>query len=97
LSWEVPSQAGVCARYRGGGNTELPPGPDRDLVAEVCQSCHDLQMVFDASGISRQEWDMSLDEQAANGMNISDGDRAKILADLSTYLRPSPPKATNAH
>jgi hypothetical protein len=35
--------------------TELPPAPDRDLVAKVCQSCHDLQMVFDASGISRQE------------------------------------------
>ncbi len=41
--------------------TELPPGPDRDLVAKVCQSCHHLQMVFDAAGISRQEWDMSLD------------------------------------
>jgi hypothetical protein len=42
--------------------TELPPGPDRDLVAKVCQSCHDLQMVFDAAGISRQEWDMWLEE-----------------------------------
>jgi hypothetical protein len=27
--------------------TELPQGPDRDLVAKVCQSCHNLQMVFD--------------------------------------------------
>jgi hypothetical protein len=77
--------------------TELPPGPDRDLVAKVCKSCHDLQMVFDAAGISRQEWDMSLDEMTANGMNISADDRAKILAYLSTYLGPSPPKAPNAH
>jgi hypothetical protein len=76
--------------------TELPPGPDRDLVAKVCQSCHDLQMVFDAAGISRQEWDMQLDEMNANGMNISADDRAKILAYLSTYLGPSPPKAANA-
>jgi hypothetical protein len=54
--------------------TELPQGPDRDLVSKVCQSCHDLQMVFDAAGISRQEWDMSLDEMTANGMNISADD-----------------------
>jgi hypothetical protein len=77
--------------------TELPPGPDRDLVAKVCQSCHDLQMVFDAAGISRQEWDMSLEEMTANGMNISADDRSKILAYLSTYLGPSPPKFTIAH
>jgi hypothetical protein len=77
--------------------TELPPGPDRDLVAKVCQSCHDLQMVFDAAGISRQEWDMSLEEMTANGMNISADDRSKILAYLSTYLGPSRPKTTIAH
>jgi hypothetical protein len=76
--------------------TELPPGPDRDLVAKVCQSCHDLQMVFDAAGISRGEWEMSLDEMTANGMNISADDRAKILAYLSTYLGPAPPKAAKA-
>jgi cytochrome c5 len=77
--------------------TELPQGPDRDLVAKICQACHDLQMVVDAAGISRQEWDMQLDEMSANGMNISADDRAKILAYLSIYLGPSPPKATNAH
>jgi cytochrome c5 len=75
--------------------TELPQGPDRDLVSKVCQSCHDLQMVFDAAGISRGEWDMSLDEMTANGMNISADDRAKILAYLSTYLGPAPPKAAS--
>jgi hypothetical protein len=77
--------------------TELPQGPGRDLVSKVCQSCHDLQRVFDAAGIGRQEWDMSLDEMTANGMNISADDRAKILAYLSTYLGPAPPKAATAH
>ena len=76
--------------------TELPEGPNRDLVAKVCQSCHDLEMVFAAAGISRQEWDMSLDEMTANGMNVSADDRAKILSYLSTYLGPSPPKAATA-
>ncbi len=77
--------------------TELPPGPDRELVSKVCQACHDLQMVFDAAGISREEWDMSLDEMTANGMNISVDDRAKILTYLSTYLGPSAPKDAASH
>jgi hypothetical protein len=42
--------------------TALPEGPNRDLVSKVCQGCYDLQMVFDAAGISRGEWDMSLED-----------------------------------
>jgi hypothetical protein len=33
--------------------TKLPEGPNRDLVSKVCQSCHDLQTVFDGAGFSR--------------------------------------------
>ena len=77
--------------------TELPQGPNRDLVSKVCQSCHDLQMVFDAAGLSRDDWDMSLEEMTANGMSISADERTRILGYLSTYLGPSPPKATTAH
>jgi hypothetical protein len=39
---------------------------------------------------------MPLGEMTANGMNISANDREKILTYLSTYLGPSPPKATPA-
>lgn len=77
--------------------TELPEGPNRDLVSKVCQACHDLKMVFDAAGFSRDEWDMSLEEMTANGMNISADDRAKILEYLLTYLGPSPPKTKPSH
>jgi hypothetical protein len=73
--------------------TELPEGPNRDLVSKICQSCHDLQMVFDAAGFSHEEWDMTLDEMNANGMDVSSDDRAKLLEYLSTYLGPSPAKA----
>ncbi|HLH98378.1 MAG TPA: hypothetical protein VKW08_24985 [Xanthobacteraceae bacterium] len=72
--------------------TELPAGPDRELVSKTCQSCHDLQMVFDAAGVSREVWDAALDEMTANGMVVSAEDRAKILNYLSTYLGPSPPQ-----
>ena len=81
---------------RAAAITELPEGPNRDLVSKACQSCHDLQMVFDGAGFSRDEWDMALDEMIANGMNISADDRAKILTYLTTYLGPSPPKAATA-
>lgn len=76
--------------------TELPAGQNRDLVATVCQGCHDLKMVFDGAGFSRNEWDGALDEMAANGMNIPADEREKILVYLSTYLGPSPPPATGA-
>jgi hypothetical protein len=77
--------------------TELPEGPNRDLVSKVCTACHDLQLVFDGAGFSRDDWNMSLDEMVANGMSISANDREKILGYLSTYLGPSPPKAESTH
>jgi hypothetical protein len=76
--------------------TDLPDGPNRDLVSKVCQSCHDLKTVIDGAGFSRNDWDGTLDEMTANGMNVSADDREKILEYLSTYLGPSPPKATSA-
>ena len=77
--------------------TELPKGPNRDLVSKVCTACHDLQLVIDGAGFSRDDWNMSLDEMIANGMSISADDREKILGYLSTYLGPSPPKAESTH
>ena len=64
--------------------TELPEGPNRDLVSKVCQSCHDLQMVFDAAGFSRDDWDMTLEEMKDNGMNISSDDRTQESVFLFT-------------
>jgi hypothetical protein len=77
--------------------SELPEGPNRDLVSKLCQSCHDLQMVYDGAGFSRDEWDMTLDEMTANGMNVSADERSKILTYLTTYLGPSPPKGATSH
>jgi hypothetical protein len=73
--------------------TELPAGPGRELVLSTCQSCHDLQMVLEAAGISREVWDAALDEMTGNGMVVSAADRAKLLDYLATYLGPSPPAA----
>jgi hypothetical protein len=92
--WAVAAYATLAPPMAAAAEiTELPEGPNRDLVSKNCQSCHDLQMVFDAAGFSREEWDMTLDEMNANGMDVSADDRAKILEYLSTYLGPSPAKA----
>ena len=76
--WAVAACATLASPLAAAAEiTELPEGPNRDLVSKICQSCHDLQMVFDAAGLTREEWDMMLDEMNANGMNVSPDDRAK--------------------
>jgi hypothetical protein len=97
LSWAIafgvflPTLAAWSADLK-----QLPEGPDRELVSKVCQTCHELQLVLDAAGISREEWDVSLDEMTTNGMNVSPSERSKILGYLSTYLGPAPPNAATA-
>ncbi len=39
---------------------ELPPGPNRELVSQQCQSCHDLDNVLEAAGATRHAWDGAL-------------------------------------
>ena len=72
--------------------TDLPAGPNREVVARKCQGCHDLSVVVEATGLSRQDWDATVEEMVtSNGMSVSPDERAKILDYLSTYLGPSPP------
>jgi mono/diheme cytochrome c family protein len=65
---------------------ELPAGTDRELVATACSSCHDLNMVTNTNGLSREDWDGTLDDMTAYGMKVTPEERAKILAYLATYL-----------
>jgi hypothetical protein len=71
---------------------ELPEGPNRALVASRCTECHDLQMVFDAAGISREDWSGALEEMTSYGMKVTPDERAQILDYLATYLGPSAKK-----
>ena len=73
---------------------ELPAGPNRDLVSSECQACHDLGMVFAASGLTREGWDATIEEMVSYGMRTNPEDRAKILEYLSSFLgTPSAPNA----
>lgn len=68
--------------------TELPAGPNRDLVSRQCQACHDLGMIFDAAGLNTQGWSNVLEEMTSYGLKVTPDDRAKIIEYLTRYLGP---------
>jgi cytochrome c5 len=72
--------------------TDLPAGPNREVVSRKCQGCHDLSVVIEASGQSREDWSATINEMVtSNGMSVTPEERAMILDCLSRYLGPSAP------
>jgi len=69
---------------------ELPAGPNRDLVARVCQSCHDLSMVFDTGGLSRADWAGVVEEMTTYGLSATPDEKRLIVEYLATYLPARP-------
>jgi hypothetical protein len=65
----------------------LPDGPNRELVARACGSCHDLEMVV-INGRSQANWSGTIDEMAGYGLRLSAAERAFVLEYLTTYLPP---------
>jgi hypothetical protein len=78
----------VAIGVRAAQMTELPAGPNRELVVRTCATCHDLQMVFDTGGLARSDWEGVVDEMTTYGMNVTLGDRTLIVEYLATYLPP---------
>jgi mono/diheme cytochrome c family protein len=76
---------------------ELPAGPNRDLVSQQCQACHDLDNVLEGAGASREAWDGAIEQMVGFGMMVTAEQRAIILDYLATYLGPgagaNPPSA----
>ncbi len=71
---------------------ELPPGPNRELVAQQCQSCHDIDNVLGGAGATREAWDGAIDQMVSFGMMVTPEQRAMILEYLATYLGPNAAK-----
>jgi hypothetical protein len=70
-----------------GRADDLPPGPNREVVERVCQSCHDANY-FVSTNRDRESWDSVIEEMIDNGARIDAQDRAKILDYLATALGP---------
>jgi hypothetical protein len=56
----------------------LPDGPNRDVVARACGSCHDLEMVA-INGRNQENWSGTIDEMTGYGMRLSPAERALVL------------------
>ncbi len=55
---------------------------DRVLVESKCSQCHALDRVWDAS-MDRSGWETTVRRMEANGLSISDEERARIVDYLS--------------
>jgi hypothetical protein len=70
----------------------LLAGPNREVDTRKCQGYHDLSVMVEARGLSRQDWSDTIEEMVtSNGMSVTAEDRAKILDYVSAYLGPSAP------
>lgn len=67
---------------------ELPAGPNKEVVTRACSSCHDLDMVFDAAGQTREGWNGTIEEMTGYGLQVSAAERAQILEYLASFLGP---------
>ena len=78
-AWVWPAVAGAV---------ELPAGPNRDIVVQACGSCHDLDMVYEAAGQTREGWNGTIEEMTGYGLKVSPDERAQILEYLTSFLGP---------
>jgi hypothetical protein len=84
--------AGAFLQSAGAGAVELPAGPNKEVVARACGSCHDLDMVYEAAGQTREGWNGTLEEMAGYGLKMSPAERAQILEYLTSFLGPEAKK-----
>jgi hypothetical protein len=63
--------------------------PTAPWLRRNVSACHDLQPLFDAAGISRDDWNGALEEMTSYGLKVTPEERAMILEYLATYLGPS--------
>ena len=64
----------------------LPEGPNRELVARTCRTCHDLSNLYGTAGRTRERWNRTIDDMILVGLQITPQDRELILNYLATYL-----------
>jgi cytochrome c5 len=76
----------------GASAVELPAGPNKDVVARACSSCHDLDMVYEATGQTREGWNGTIEEMTGYGLKVSAAERAQILEYLASFLGPDAKK-----
>ena len=91
----VVTIAAVAVAGLGAGSiaafaqSSLPEGNGKDLVASICQGCHDLSPIFTSGGLTRRDWEQVVVAMISMGAAIKP-EEEKIIVD---YLAASfPPR-----
>jgi hypothetical protein len=84
---------GACLLSLDAGAVELPAGPNKDVVVRACGSCHDLDMVYEAAGQTREGWNGTIEEMAGYGLKLTAAERAQVLEYLTSFLGPEARRA----
>jgi hypothetical protein len=89
----ILAMAAACLLPFSAAAVELPAGPNKDVVVKACGSCHDLDMVFEAAGQTRDGWIGTIEEMAGYGLKLTPAERAQVLDYLTSFLGPDARKA----
>jgi len=68
---------------------KMPPDPNRQIVLNICGSCHDVDVVVGEKQ-SRENWSTLVRRMRENGARGSDDDFRKITDYLAMYFGPTP-------
>jgi hypothetical protein len=69
--------------------SELPEGPNRDVVMRECTVCHGHELILGRRGNTLEEWVTVIEAMQGNGLSVSSADRTKIIEYLATHLGPA--------
>ncbi len=84
----ILAMIGACLLSLDAGAVELPAGPNKDIVVRACGACHDLDMVYEAAGQTREGWTGTIEEMAGYGLKLTPAERAQVLDYLTNFLGP---------
>jgi hypothetical protein len=87
----------VLASAPNSRATELPEGPNRELVRQTCTACHEIENLLRLSGAGRDVWENIIDEMVGNGLRVTPEERGIIVDYLVTYLGPRRPTSHGAN
>src|SRR4029079_10299445 len=68
---------------------KMPPDPNRQIVLNICGSCHDVDVVVGEKQ-SRENWSTLVRRMRENGARGSDDHFKKITDYLAMYFGPTP-------
>jgi len=66
---------------------ELPPGPNRDFVVRTCSACHGIENLV-GHALTREGWETVVEGMIGYGLEVTPGERHRILEYLATALGP---------